>query len=298
MKRILLIVVSVIVVFVGGPQLASSKPNSKSFIPWNYSRDCEPPKSAKAQDWCATARTNELSDQANTENRRANELARIGINNDATGLTVSIIAQIAAAIFSASSVGGLIWSLILGRRSAKAAEDSAVAAIQAAKSAGDILKAERAWMTCLVPDAMWSGGIAGAMPINAELQPVLQWENSGRSPAINVRSVTTFAYVSSGKGVPNFSRIPNLDFGMPLGAGKFFSPALSKIPTNVTIAVLNGSFELFAHSKITYESIFEPGVERSTEICFQLSPFLLIQPASQGKISCNVIAVPKFTSIS
>ncbi len=196
-------------------------------------------------------------------------------DNDAKDLAAQLRAASAAerqvypswigAIISAASTLLLVWTLFETRKSTKAARDAADRAMEAIQS-------DRAWLTF---HALSTGIVENAfidgIPAKNVFFVDVQFENSGRSPAINVMFSSQHRLLPKGSEVPTFdigeAQVPT--FGT-IGSGRFASAPAISLNEQDTNLFLAGSRTLIVFCRATYSEIFKPEVVRHTDTCLAI----------------------------
>ena len=147
------------------------------------------------------------------------------------------------------------------------------AAMAAAERARETLWADRAWITSKFPKLEWSGNVGpGKKPVRGSGGVSVKWENTGRSPAINVRYAVAQYFQSAGHPVPTFADFTEYREIPALGVGSCVTPTAEAIPIEDLGHFANGELDLYFYSRIEYEDLYEKGVVRVSEVSFKLTP--------------------------
>lgn len=160
-------------------------------------------------------------------------------------------------------VAGLVGVYLIARTlkatrdAVKEANDATTAAQLSVEVAQKTLQNDRAWMT-------WSG----VEPTNLEggLRLQAKWENTGRSPALEVRCFTHAKLVIATEPVPVFeTQLPD-DMAGPVGAGKYTLAYAPHIPMAQWGLVKAGPMDLYLMSCVSYRDIFSSVVRESVVV--------------------------------
>ena len=147
---------------------------------------------------------------------------------------------------------------------------------QTVRIAQATLQADRAWLTPRIPKITWKGH---RDPDGKPYQPVLsirlQWENTGRSPAVNIRHFAQFRLIPKDTHPPAFTP-DKVHHVAALGVGRPFNPLLQKIAGEFAVQYLTREADLYVYSRIDYDDVF--GKAHTSEICYQVLPRELKSP--------------------
>lgn len=168
---------------------------------------------------------------------------------------LSMLLSAAALIFTVIATGGLLYSLRLTREATNAA-------VSAANAAVDTIKLDRAWMVFSVID------IHPTIPADAGPGHLFRarFVNSGNSPAVNCM---VFSRIET---FPSTDAIGEMAFSKPEGKwGTVIGPAVTAkgmpcyISENVINLLQQRKMVAVMRSRIVYNTVYDPDIERITE---------------------------------
>jgi len=148
---------------------------------------------------------------------------------------------------------------------------AAIAASKAAHIAAEAVASERAWMCHFGFDT----GTAENSTINGEMiqNGVLilpNWQNMGRSPALNCGITNQWKLIELDESIPIFN-IPKGDNGAsaPCGPGVKVKGSMIFLNDEQSELFRQRRGRLIVYSKVFYSDTFHPAKLRSSEICFE-----------------------------
>ncbi len=219
---------------------------------------CDPPIDLRTSDLCAQWKAADAADRA---------------------ALWTIVAFIVGTIINLGTLGFVALTFRETQRSTKAAtqsadasEVSAKAAVDAAVGAGELLKADRAWMTTVTPEVSCFVAGHGGKIVAADIKINLKWTNTGRSPALNFRSSTEIGWMEG----PDQTHIENsgpekTSAGLSLGVGAVYAPAFGEIKKEDAERFATGEIDFYVYSSCEYEDVFHPGIIRRSAAYFRLT---------------------------
>ena len=219
-----------------------------------------PPDDTSDPDGCIYYRQALDSEAANAT---AKEMAR-------DGRAAMIASWIAAAFACITAV--VAWLALrdardnskLVQRSVEASEKSSEAAIEAAKRAGDLVKADRAWMTVRQEPFQFEASATGGEVYRVAFHPKIKWYNSGRSPALNFTTYVVLAACEK-DALPPPVYIPPMRKGLPVPVGVELSPREDeRLSNDDLLAWANEKKKIGLYSSCSYADVFDPDVTRQS----------------------------------
>lgn len=219
---------------------------------------CDPAADMRTSDLCAQW--------------KAADAARDGANWTLWAFIIGTIINLGTLVFVGLTFRETRKSTKAATQSADASEISAKAAVDAAVGAGELLKADRAWMTTVTPEVSCFVAGDGAKVLGAEIKINLKWTNTGRSPALNFRSSTEVGWMEG----PDQTHIENprpekTSAGLSLGVGAVYAPAFGVIKKEDAVRFAAGEIDFYVYSSCEYEDVFHPGTIRRSAAYFRLT---------------------------
>lgn len=143
-----------------------------------------------------------------------------------------------------------------------------IAALAAAWFSRKTLHSERAWMTAKMPWHDWEGLLDGNGFPTTNVSFEVQWDNTGRSPAKNVRAIIENKIVPKGTLPQDFTDTLTLSAGH-LAANEWIQPQNFFITPAQARAIITGSHDMYVFSRTKYFDVYE-STERETRSCWQV----------------------------
>jgi hypothetical protein len=159
-----------------------------------------------------------------------------------------------------------------GIRQSRRMQESIEAAQKSADAAMLAVGAERAWMMheglpiIVIKDTSTKSKIIG-------LQATPIWKNMGRSPALGTNiAVNTAVIPMQLRAPPEFHRNwQSSQAKPPLGPNQLMSGAPDIMEEPQASAILQGKAAWIVYSAIRYRDMFNPGIERFSEVCLRVT---------------------------
>jgi hypothetical protein len=210
-------------------------------------------------------------------------LHKVGATLDALNGVITAIATAFIAWFTLSlrQSTDKLWDAgerqlkLLGESSAAQSRDMQ-ASIEAAQKSADAamlaVGAERAWMMheglpiIVIKDTSTKSKIIG-------LQATPIWKNMGRSPALGTNIAVSAAVIPIQlRFPPEFHRNWQSSRAKPpLGPNQLMSGAPDIMEEPQASAILQGKAAWIVYSAIRYQDMFNPGIERFSEVCLRVT---------------------------
>ncbi len=180
-------------------------------------------------------------------------------------------AQWIMAILSIVATGVSVWAVWLVRNTLEETRAATKAAIDASDSAREALGAERAWILML-GQSIYHGknAIHNDVVYDELIGFALRFQNFGRTPAINVKSVCTMRIVDERHTIPTveFPPFGNDHDGSTVGPNAIFSTSSVWTDRSTVDAIKRHEKFLYIFSMIEYEDTFNRTTNRVTNCCF------------------------------
>jgi len=146
-----------------------------------------------------------------------------------------------------------------------------------ANYAADTLKSERAWITPQFPKLEWEGNLGSdRLPFRGSPGVRIKWENTGRSPAVDVRYAITSYFQSKGQPAPTFADFSDFLEIPALGVGACVTPNGPKINADDLKHFIDGKLDLYVYSRVEYRDLYTNDQVRVSEVSFQLAPHFTV----------------------
>lgn len=163
--------------------------------------------------------------------------------------------------------GALLYSLYLNRK-------ATLAAVEAASLAREAISVERAWVTYLQHSLIdVTDSVVGEIFIREGILISLHWQNSGRTPAVEVECHFKFAMMErDDTEFPVFEletfENPPLKQSAVIGPGGDFETNYISLDDEQTRSFVRGEKRLALYSRVSYRDIFHPQETRYSEVAF------------------------------
>jgi hypothetical protein len=173
------------------------------------------------------------------------------------------------------------------RRSFRLSVVTTVAAVAAALFAGYALKASwdsldearedlrsnRAWLTVnAIPAINDTAGDVDGKPFKKAIEFLVQWVNTGRSPALKIHTWTTYSLQDRGAfKLPVFkqpNRLPHVQDAVA-GPNMLFGSHSNPITDDDLDSLISHKKRLVVYAVVEYRDVFTPNVRRS-EACYEI----------------------------
>lgn len=214
--------------------------------------------------------------------------------SDPTAFYTFLLVVVTAALAGVSVIqaGFLLRTDKTARISADAAHRAANAAAQQNRISDSSLRLNRAWMTF---DSFNTFPMLehplGRMPMKEGLAIQGIWHNSGITPARNVtafQNVTLRAELQSADRTPIVSQKESAAPIGLIGPNKTLSSPLWVFNDHELAAFRRDGATALLYAKVTYFDVFDPDIQRHTEIAIELSCQGSVVDKRTGQTSLNV----------
>lgn len=164
-----------------------------------------------------------------------------------------------------------------------------IAALASAWFSMRTLHAERAWLT--VPPngtpSITASADSRGRTTGVEFNPGILWENSGRSPALDVQFAAKMIRVEP-NDVPKPPSLPLTGYGAPLAMGHKIHPGITMLSQHDLRDFVDGKCQILIYSICSYKTVFDVFERRGSTYCTLLK---VTQGKSiDGRRTINVIA--------